>query len=167
MPGTSRQWTAMYNNSIYWGKTYLAYLTYNIVHNTKRALLLRTPPGQYHAGVILASIVTGLAGLECAFFLMTLAVFSINLHNHRKAGIQRCMASWTTNWHDGCDHGSSRGARDGWALRRNGPTLTINWGSQREMGIRRRVSTVICKLRLHRVRRRMRESRVSSSGREN
>ena len=83
----------MYNNSIYWGKTYLAYLTYNIVHNTKRALLLRTPPGQYHAGVILASIVTGLAGLECAFFLMTLAVFSINLHNHRKAGIQRCMAS--------------------------------------------------------------------------
>jgi hypothetical protein len=46
------KWTAMYNNSIYWDKTYLSYLPCNVVRVTKRALLLRTSPGQYHAGVI-------------------------------------------------------------------------------------------------------------------
>jgi hypothetical protein len=47
---------------------------------------MNTSPGQYHAGVILAGIATGLGGLEFALFLVTLVVFSINLHKHRKAG---------------------------------------------------------------------------------
>lgn len=80
------EWTALFNNSVYWGQTYLAYLPYNITHDAKRALVLDTSPGEYHAGVILAGIATGLGGLEFALFVVTLVVFSVNLHKHRKAG---------------------------------------------------------------------------------
>ena len=71
---------------MYWGRTYLAYLPYNITHEAKRDLLLSTPPGEYHAGVILAGIATGLSALEFALFTTTLVVFSINLHKHCKEG---------------------------------------------------------------------------------
>ena len=80
------EWTAIFNSSVFWGQTYLAYLPHNITHEAKRALLLSTSPGEYHAGVILAGIATGLGGLEFALFTVTLVVFGINLHKHRKAG---------------------------------------------------------------------------------
>jgi hypothetical protein len=80
------EWTAMFNNSVFWAQTYLAYLPYNITQEAKRALPLSTSPGECHAGVILAGIATGLGGLEFALFTVTLVVFGINLHKHRKAG---------------------------------------------------------------------------------
>ena len=80
------EWTATFNDPVFWGQAYLAYLPYNITHEAKRALLLSTSPGEYHAGVILAGIATGLGALEFALFTTTLIVFSINLHKHCKDG---------------------------------------------------------------------------------